>query len=66
MAQQPGWTTASIPDLTGTTAVVTVANSGLGFETAAALAAHGAALAAHGAAVTLAVRDTGRGDAPTT
>ncbi len=36
------WTTGSIPDLAGRTAVVTGANSGIGFETAAALAAAGA------------------------
>src|SRR4029079_19141866 len=36
------WTTADIPDQTGRTAVVTGANTGLGYETAAALAAKGA------------------------
>jgi NAD(P)-dependent dehydrogenase (short-subunit alcohol dehydrogenase family) len=36
------WTTASIPDQTGRTAVITGANTGLGFETAKALAASGA------------------------
>ena len=36
------WTAADIPDLTGTTALVTGANSGIGFETTAALAAAGA------------------------
>lgn len=36
------WTAADIPDQTGRTAVITGANTGLGFETAAALAAHGA------------------------
>ena len=50
------WTTADIPDQTGRRAIVTGANSGLGFETALALAAHGAE-------VTLAVRDTAKGDA---
>ncbi len=44
------YTTASIPDLSGTTAVVTGANGGLGLETAKALAAKGA----H---VVMAVRD---------
>lgn len=36
------WTTADIPDLTGSVAVVTGANGGLGFETARALAGAGA------------------------
>lgn len=49
-----GWTAADIPDLTGTTAVVTGANSGLGLVTALELARHGAA-------VTMACRDADRG-----
>lgn len=36
------WTPDRLPDLTGTTAVVTGANGGLGFETALALASRGA------------------------
>jgi NAD(P)-dependent dehydrogenase (short-subunit alcohol dehydrogenase family) len=36
------WTANDIPDQTGRTAIVTGANTGIGFETAAALAANGA------------------------
>ncbi len=36
------WTAADIPDLTGKTAIVTGANSGIGYETALALAGKGA------------------------
>src|SRR3954463_4074717 len=50
------WTTDDIPDQTGRTAVITGANTGLGYETAAALAAKGA----H---VVLAVRNTDKGQA---
>ena len=48
------WTTADIPDQTGRVAVITGANTGLGFETAAALAARGAR-------VVLAVRNLEKG-----
>jgi NAD(P)-dependent dehydrogenase (short-subunit alcohol dehydrogenase family) len=48
------WTAADIPDQTGRTAVITGANTGLGYETAAALAAKGA----H---VVLAVRNLDKG-----
>ena len=50
------WTIADIPDQTGRTAVVTGANTGLGYETATALAAKGA----H---VVLAVRNIAKGEA---
>ena len=50
------WTIANIPDQSGRTAVVTGANTGLGYETAAALAAKGA----H---VVLAVRNLDKGKA---
>src|SRR5437868_12479780 len=48
------WTTADIPDQTRRTAVITGANTGLGYETAAALAAKGAN-------VVLAVRNIEKG-----
>ncbi len=48
------WTAADIPDLSGREAVVTGANSGLGFQTALELARHGAR-------VVMACRDQGRG-----
>jgi NAD(P)-dependent dehydrogenase (short-subunit alcohol dehydrogenase family) len=48
------WTTADIPDQSGRTAVITGANTGLGFETAAALAAKGAR-------VVMAVRNLDKG-----
>ena len=50
------WTAADLPDLSGRTAVVTGANSGIGREAARELARAGA----H---VVLAVRDTAKGDA---
>ncbi len=50
------WTTNDIPDQTGRTAVITGANTGLGYETAVALAAKGAN-------VVLAVRNTDKGKA---
>jgi NAD(P)-dependent dehydrogenase (short-subunit alcohol dehydrogenase family) len=49
------WTSDDIPDLAGRRAVVTGANSGLGFHTALELARHGSD-------VTVAVRDVDRGE----
>ena len=49
------WSPSDIPSLTGTTAVVTGANSRIGWHTAAELARHGAD-------VTLAVRNLGKGE----
>lgn len=49
------WTESNVPDQSGRTAIVTGANTGLGYETARALAARGAR-------VVIAVRDTAKGD----
>jgi NAD(P)-dependent dehydrogenase (short-subunit alcohol dehydrogenase family) len=54
--QRPIWTSTDIPDQTGRTAVITGANTGLGYETARALAAKGAR-------VVLAVRNLDKGKA---
>lgn len=51
----PTWTAANMPNLTGRSVIVTGSNSGLGYETALQLARHGAS-------VTLAVRDTTKGE----
>ena len=56
MTLLPGWSESDIPDLTGRRAVVTGATSGLGLETARALAAHGAS-------VVMTARDRSRGEA---
>jgi NAD(P)-dependent dehydrogenase (short-subunit alcohol dehydrogenase family) len=53
------WSPADLPSLAGTTAVVTGANSGIGWYTALELARHGAQ-------VTLAVRSVERGEAAAT
>ena len=50
-----GWTAKDIPDQTGRRAVVTGANSGLGFHTALELARHGAS-------VVMTARDKSKGD----
>jgi NAD(P)-dependent dehydrogenase (short-subunit alcohol dehydrogenase family) len=54
--RQARWTAAAIPDLSGRTAVVTGANTGIGYETARVLCAKGAG-------VVLACRDIERGEA---
>ncbi|MGH0034222.1 MAG: oxidoreductase [Myxococcota bacterium] len=55
MTQRSGWSESDVPDLSGRTAVVTGANSGLGLETARVIAGAGAR-------VVLACRDPGRAE----
>lgn len=59
MTSTSKWTASDIPDQTGRTAVITGSNTGLGLETARALAGAGAT-------VVLAVRNTDKGDAART
>lgn len=55
MSANSKWTDADVPDQSGRVAIVTGSNTGLGFQTAKVLAAHGAK-------VVLAVRDTDKGN----
>src|SRR6516165_10014527 len=54
IVRQGPWTVADVPDQSGRTAVVTGANSGIGFEAAAVLTRRGAV-------TVLACRDAGKG-----
>lgn len=56
MPMSANWTASNVPDQSGRVAIVTGANTGLGFETARVLADKGAT-------VVIAVRDTAKGDA---
>lgn len=56
MTENGNWTTDNMPDMTGKIAIVTGANSGIGYETARALAARGAQ-------VIMACRNLNKGEA---
>ena len=56
MTETRRWTASDVPDLTGNTAIITGGNSGVGFETAAELARHGAV-------TIIACRSASRGEA---